>query len=496
MAAISTIDLSDLRSQFRGTLVEPGDGAWDASRQAFNLTFDQQPMLIAFPVDSADVQVLVTYAAARGIELAPQRTGHNAEPLVSLADMILVKTDAMRGVEIDVERRVARVLSGTKWADVVPYASDLGLAALHGSTPDVSVAGYSLGGGVGWYARKLGAGDEQRARDRARHRRTAASGASTRSTTPTCSGRCAAAAATSASSPRSRSSCTRSPRCTPACCSSRGSARARSSRPGASGRETVPDEVTSVGRILQIPPIEEVPEFLRGQNFVVIEATILGDQAFGDAQMAPLRALGPVIDTFAVQPPVGISELHMDPPTPLPYAGGGHVLASGLTAEVIEDFVAVTGPGSGSTLISAEIRHTGGELSRAKGTNGALSTLPGEFMTFGVGLVVDAASAQAVRGTLAAMEELFEPVDTGRRYLNFVEEPTDPARFYDAEALRAPAPRQGRVRPVPDHPGQPPDQAGGRRLLLGAARRRPPRASGHAAAVRCPGGLAVTRHLP
>ena len=43
-----------------------------------------------------------------------------------------------------------------KWGGVVPQASDLGLAALHGSTPDVSVAGYSLGGGVGWYARKLG----------------------------------------------------------------------------------------------------------------------------------------------------------------------------------------------------------------------------------------------------------------------------------------------------------------------------------------------------
>src|SRR6476620_7210607 len=156
MSAISTLDLSDLRSQFRGALVEPGDSRWDASRQAFNLSFDQEPMLTASPVDSADVQVLVTYAAARGIELAPQRTGHNAEPLVSLTDMILVKTDAMRGVEIDKERRVARVLAGTKWADVVPVASDLGLAALHGSTPDVSVVGYSLGGGIGWYARKYG----------------------------------------------------------------------------------------------------------------------------------------------------------------------------------------------------------------------------------------------------------------------------------------------------------------------------------------------------
>ena len=53
--------------------------------------------------------------------------------------MILVKTDALQGVEIDVERRVARVRSGAKWKNVVPRASELGLAAPHGSTLDVSV---------------------------------------------------------------------------------------------------------------------------------------------------------------------------------------------------------------------------------------------------------------------------------------------------------------------------------------------------------------------
>src|SRR4029079_17070013 len=105
--------------------------------------------------------------------------------------------------------------------------------------------------------------------------------------------------------------------------------------------------------------------------------------------------------------------LHMDPPTPLPYAGGGHVLMSGLTPEVIEDFVKVTGPGSGSPLISAEIRHTGGELSRPQAGNGALSPRPGEHMTCAVGPVSDPAWARAVRGTRAAMGELLEPVDTG-----------------------------------------------------------------------------------
>ena len=216
---------------------------------------------------------IVEFARAHGMQVTAQRTGHNAEPL-GVAGRDDPRQDRRDAGRRD-RRRAARSpasRAGAKWGDVVPQASDLGLAALHGSTPDVSVAGYSLGGGVGWYARKLGLSDEQRHGDRARHRRRPSSAASTTRTSPTCSGRCAAAAATSASSPRSRSSSTRSPRSTPASSSSRGSARPRCCTRGASGRQTVPDEITSVGRILQFPPIPEVPEPLRGQKFAIVEA--------------------------------------------------------------------------------------------------------------------------------------------------------------------------------------------------------------------------------
>src|SRR5687768_9302698 len=62
----------------------------------------------------------------------------------------------MRGVEIDVEAQRARVAAGTLWLEVSTAASEHGLAPLAGSSPDVSVVGYSLGGGVGWLARKHG----------------------------------------------------------------------------------------------------------------------------------------------------------------------------------------------------------------------------------------------------------------------------------------------------------------------------------------------------
>src|SRR5437763_12174014 len=62
--------------------------------------------------------------------------------------------------------------------------------------------------------------------------------------------------------------------------------------------ETVPDEVTSVGRILHVPPLPDIPKPLRGGSFAVVEAVFTGPESEGAALVAPLRELGPVIDTF------------------------------------------------------------------------------------------------------------------------------------------------------------------------------------------------------
>ena len=95
-------------------------------------------------------------------------------------------------------RSRARVGAGVKWEKVVPLASDMGLAALHGSTPDVSIAGYGLGGGLGWYGRKHGLFTNSIT---AIELVTADGGcaASMPRTSRSCSGRCAAVEATSAS---------------------------------------------------------------------------------------------------------------------------------------------------------------------------------------------------------------------------------------------------------------------------------------------------------
>ncbi|MET0838373.1 MAG: FAD-dependent oxidoreductase, partial [Marmoricola sp.] len=152
----TTTPLADLAARISGRVVTDADPAWDEVRQVFNLTTDLRPAAIVLPVDAVDVAITVDYARAHGLQVAPQATGHNAAALGSLPDTLLVDVRELRDIRIDSENRRVRVGAGVRWQDVVPQLSELGLAALHGSSPLVGIAGYSLGGGMGWLARKHG----------------------------------------------------------------------------------------------------------------------------------------------------------------------------------------------------------------------------------------------------------------------------------------------------------------------------------------------------
>ena len=123
------------------TLLTSEDVNWNLERLAFNILVDQQPAGIALPRSADEVSDVVRTAAADGKRVAAQRTGHNAAPLGSLADTVLLRTGGLGGAEIDADARIARVGAGALWGDVVPSASELGLAALHGSSPNVGIAG-------------------------------------------------------------------------------------------------------------------------------------------------------------------------------------------------------------------------------------------------------------------------------------------------------------------------------------------------------------------
>ncbi|HEX5907412.1 MAG TPA: hypothetical protein VFY56_10385 [Propionibacteriaceae bacterium] len=144
----------------------------------------------------------------------------------------------------------------------------------------------------------------------------------------------------------------------------------------------MPEERTSVWRMLNFPPIPEIPEPFCGKSLAAIEVIYCGDPADGAGLVARLREVGDVdMDTMAVQPPAGIADLHMDPPEPLPYLGDS-ILIGDLPPAAMDSLLNAIGPSPGSQLILVELRHCGGALSRAPEGAGALATFPGSFLAF------------------------------------------------------------------------------------------------------------------
>ncbi|MGZ4400333.1 MAG: FAD-binding oxidoreductase, partial [Gaiellaceae bacterium] len=153
----------------------------------------------------------------------------------------------------------------------------------------------------------------------------------------------------------------------------------------------MPDECTSLGRLLQLPPIPEIPEHLRGRSFVLVEAAFLGALPAGEALLAPLRALRPEIDSFAMIPPSRLSEVNMDPDRPVGYRGDGTLLADfpGEAVEkVVEAFV-------GSPLLHFEARQLGGAVCTTSPENGALDCFDAPFLVFTFGIALNSEMAEA-----------------------------------------------------------------------------------------------------
>jgi hypothetical protein len=136
------------------------------------------------------------------------------------------------------------------------------------------------------------------------------------------------------------------------------------------------------------------------------------------------------MDTFALVPPAALGTLAMDPPDPLPFHTTTALLDD-LPAAGVDELVAAVGPGSGSNLAMVELRQLGGALGRRRPGAGARATLPGALSLLALGVPEDEASAATVKAYLESVDRAVRPYHGGD-YPNFVMEPTDASRFFDA----------------------------------------------------------------
>lgn len=416
------------------SVLQPASHGWDEARRAWNLAVDQQPEAIAVAESPAEVAAAVAYARQNGLQVAPQGTGHGASPLGSLEGTLLLRTDRIRGVQIDVDARVARIEAGTLWYEVLDATEPHGLTPLFGSARDVGVVGYLLGGGLSFLGRKFGL---------AAHTILAAE-------------------IVTAEGALLRADESQNEDILWALRGGGGNfgvvtaleiglfplgevyagilwfpfERAAEVLHGWSEltRQGLPDELTTIGRLLQLPPLPDIPEPLRGKSFAIVEAIHCGDPAEADAVLAPLRALGPAMDTIGSISLSELSRLHMDPEHPVPGVGDGFVLEA-LPAEGIDALLETAGPGSGSTLVSVELRQLGGALARPRPEHAALEALEGDSILWGVGVAATPDLTAACDAQLRLVGQRLLPWTAPRVLPNFAETSRTASAFWSPSAL-------------------------------------------------------------
>ncbi len=422
----------------------PGDPGYDAARTPWNVAVDQRPAAVALPRSAEEVSRVVLAAAAAGLRIAPQSTGHGAGALGErpMDDVVLVRLSGLTGVTVDPDSGSARVLGGTVWADVIAAAAPHGLTALHGSAADVAVAGYALGGGLSFYGRLHGlAVNSIRAIEV-----VTANGALVRTSADENAelfwalrgggGNFGVVVAIELELlpyadvyagfllwDRDRAPDV--------------------VRAWVDWTRSAPDSATTSLRVMSFPPLPELPPFLAGRDVVIVDGAIIDGDEAADSILAPLRALAPELDTFARIPAAGLLAVHMDPPVPTPVVTDHNVLGT-LDDAAVGELLYQVGPGTTPGLAFTELRHLGGAFARRAADGGALTAISGEYALHCVAMAPTPQAAVAGRAAAFSIMRAMAPWALPHLVPTFTDTRVGAGRLFgdeDLERLRAIASR-------------------------------------------------------
>ncbi|HSD78601.1 MAG TPA: FAD-binding oxidoreductase [Solirubrobacteraceae bacterium] len=410
--------LEALRTDVRGSVTAPGDAGYDAARSPFDLSADQRPAVVIEPRDADDVAAAVRIAASGGLTVTAQAGGHGAVAMDGT--VALIRTTAMRGIEIDEAGRTARVEPGVRWGELHALTAPLGLHGVCGTSPLVSVTGFCLGGGISWFGRRHGyAANGVRAvelvtADGALVRVTDESDAELLRALRGGGGSFGIVTAMEIE-------------LHPAAELFGGQVMWHGAHSEAVLRayrrwvDTVPEELTSVVTLFHVPPVPQAPAALHNQWVVWVGVAYLGGAERGRELVRPLLEVAePLLDELG---PLGIDELGRiakEPEDGMPF----HYRTQ-LLRDLDEDAMGVVerfaGPASDSPLLFVQVRHLGGALSRPGAAASACSHVDAPFMVYGLGAPLGGpAHDKAIRASLEAFAGAFGDRATGRAPLTFL----------------------------------------------------------------------------
>ncbi len=355
-------DVEQLRSVVHGPVYAAGDDGLAAEVATWNVAVQHTPAIAVGATCAADVAAAVSWAVAHGLGIAVQATGHG--PVRNADGAMMITTRRMQGVFVDPERRIARVEAGVRWKRVMETAAEFGLAGLCGSSSDVGVVGYTLGGGLGSLGRKFGfAADHVRAVEIVTadgRQRTLSADSEPELFWAVRGGKGNFGVVTALEI-----------ELVPVAGLYAGgiffagedmAALLHAFRQWA---PTMPEEVSTSIAILRLPDMEFLPPPLRGQLAVHLRYAYSGSDADeAERLLAPMKDVGRVLLGFVG--PIRTDEMdsiHMDPVDPMPAWEKGQTLTA-LTEEGVDALLAVAGPQAQVPLMMVEIRLLGGALAR------------------------------------------------------------------------------------------------------------------------------------
>jgi UDP-N-acetylenolpyruvoylglucosamine reductase len=414
-ASFSKLDVTKLQEAVRGSVLLPDHADFADAARAWSIGPEHKPAVIVIAETAQDIVAAVAFARDFDMPVSVQATGHGIQ--VANAGGLHINTARMTGVTIDAEAQTARVEAGAKWAHVIPAAHEFGLATLNGSTSDVGVVGYSLGGGTGWLARKYGfAADHVVSMDV-----VLANGELIKV------------------SPESNPDLFWAMR---GGGGNFGVVTAMEFRLfphptfygggvyypiddakaifAAYGEwiETLPEDVTASIAIFRFPPLPFIPEPLRGRATIRIAAVAVCEN--GEELIAPMRSLGTaLVDSFGEYPYTAIDLVSADPVDPMPVWETSMTFEE-FPQEAADALLSVNGPEVESPLAMIEIRYIRGAADHAGKRANAANRAGGSFILFALGVVFAPEAEAALKAAGATLHAALRPWATGKTFLNFI----------------------------------------------------------------------------
>jgi FAD/FMN-containing dehydrogenase len=412
--------LQTLRAGLRGTAHAPGEEGYEEASRAWNLAAHQTPALVVVAKGAADVLAAVRFAREGGLGVGVMATGHGVG--TACDGGVLINTSGMRGVRVDPVDRTARVEAGALWLDLIHESQPHGLAGLLGSTSNVGIVGYTMGGGFGWLGRKYGF-----------------NAASVRE-----------ADVVTADGKLVRVSAEEHPDLFWGIGGGGGNFGIVTSlkfdlypigmlyggnliypvekapevlEAYARWSADLPDEMTSGVAFLNVPPLPALPEPLRGKSVIALRGCYCGESpGDGEELVRPMREeLGePIMDTFGMMPYAAMDSISMDPVDPMGARQHSEMLSE-LSPEAIQTLVEVAGAGSGSPLIMLDLRQLGGALARTAEHLSTMGKGDSKFIMNGIGPAFTPEMAEGVVAYLARVADATRSFQTGDTYVNFME---------------------------------------------------------------------------